>query len=88
MKSANLIAAALLGTLVATQASADDFALYGEVEGWKVYVDNEKHSCLIEAVDAQENVVQMGLTHSEINALWRQASRLLKLVDKGRIETF
>jgi hypothetical protein len=36
----------------------------------------------------RSDVVQMGLTHSEINALWRQASRLLKMVDKGRIETF
>lgn len=38
------------------------FTKYGEVEGWTVYVDIERKSCLIEAVDAAENVVQMGLT--------------------------
>ena len=38
------------------------FTKYGEVEGWTVYVDVERKSCLIEAVDVAENVVQMGLT--------------------------
>ena len=46
----------------ASAASADTFQKYGEVEGWKVVVDVEKKSCLIEAVDSVENVVQMGLT--------------------------
>jgi hypothetical protein len=41
---------------------ADTFEKYGEIEGWKVFIDNEKKSCLIEAVDDAENVVQMGLT--------------------------
>jgi hypothetical protein len=49
-------------SLAATAASADTFLKYGEVEGWKVFIDQEKKSCLIEAVDAAENVVQMGLT--------------------------
>jgi hypothetical protein len=48
--------------LLATQAHADTFLKYGEVEGWKVFIDQEKKSCLIEAVDEAENVVQMGLT--------------------------
>ena len=48
--------------LAASSASADTFQKYGEVEGWKVFIDEEKKSCLIEAVDAAENVVQMGLT--------------------------
>lgn len=51
-----------LGLLASTAASADTFLRYGEVEGWKVFIDNEKKSCLIEAVDDSENVVQMGLT--------------------------
>ena len=40
----------------------DGFTKYGEVEGWNVFVDNEKKSCLIERVDEVGNVVQMGLT--------------------------
>lgn len=56
------IVTAFAGAMLASQAAADTFELYGEVEGWKVYSDAEKKSCLIEAVDAAENVVQMGLT--------------------------
>ena len=37
-----------LGLLAGT-ASADTFLKYGEVEGWKVFIDQEKKSCLIEA---------------------------------------
>ncbi len=48
--------------LASTAAWADSFEKYGEVEGWKVFIDNEKKSCLIEAIDSAENVVQMGLT--------------------------
>ncbi|WP_245222460.1 hypothetical protein [Ruegeria sp. HKCCSP351] len=53
---------AAVGLLTSTAAWADTFQRYGEVEGWKVFIDNEKKSCLIEAVDDAENVVQMGLT--------------------------
>ncbi|CUH48273.1 MULTISPECIES: hypothetical protein [Ruegeria] len=51
-----------LGLFTASVASADTFLRYGEVEGWKVFIDEDKKSCLIEAVDDAENVVQMGLT--------------------------
>lgn len=50
------------GLFTASVASADTFLRYGEVEGWKVFIDEDKKSCLIEAVDDAENVVQMGLT--------------------------
>lgn len=50
-----------LGLLAGT-ASAETFTKYGEVEGWKVFIDKEKQSCLIETIDDAENVVQMGLT--------------------------
>ncbi len=53
---------AALGLLGSTAAFADTYERYGEVEGWKVFIDNEKKSCLIEAIDDAENVVQMGLT--------------------------
>lgn len=53
---------ALATALSTTAVSAQSFEKYGEVEGWKVFIDNEKNSCLIEAVDDAENVVQMGLT--------------------------
>lgn len=58
--TATLGALAFVG--LSTAALADNFLKYGEVEGWKVYIDQEKKSCLIEAVDSAENVVQMGLT--------------------------
>ncbi len=54
--------ATMIGLATATAVSADTFLKYGEVEGWKVFIDEDKKSCLIEAVDASENVVQMGLT--------------------------
>lgn len=53
---------AVAAAFVSTAAVADTFEKYGEVEGWTIYIDNEKQSCLIEAVDDAENVVQMGLT--------------------------
>lgn len=59
-KIASLAVVAALVSTVAT--AADTFKKFGEVEGWTVYIDNEKQSCLIEAVDDAENVVQMGLT--------------------------
>jgi hypothetical protein len=57
------LVAGLCAASLATSATAEEkFLKYGEVEGWKVFIDQEKKSCLIEAVDASENVVQMGLT--------------------------
>ena len=53
------LAALIAGTGLAV---ADEFLLFGEVEGWKVYADTTKSSCLIEKIDELENVVQMGLT--------------------------
>ncbi|SLN38422.1 hypothetical protein PSA7680_01893 [Pseudoruegeria aquimaris] len=46
----------------AVPALAATYTKFGEVEGWKVYADAERKSCLIERVDALENVIQMGLT--------------------------
>ena len=62
LKSKHFLAAALFMAALTTAANADTFLKYGEVEGWKVFVDEQKKSCLIEAVDDLENVVQMGLT--------------------------
>ena len=56
------IAATALAGILATTASADTFEGYGSVEGWNVFIDHEKKSCLIELVDSAENVIQMGLT--------------------------
>ena len=55
-------AAALVTVICATGAIAETFTKYGEVEGWKVFTDIEKKSCLIEKIDDAGNVVQMGLT--------------------------
>jgi hypothetical protein len=54
--------AALIAAVAATGAAAQAFVKYGDVEGWNVFVDNENRSCLIERVDDNGNVVQMGLT--------------------------
>lgn len=40
----------------------ESFAKWGEESGWTIYVDNGRKSCLIERVDGNANVVQMGLT--------------------------
>lgn len=66
----SLAAAAVVLTISGTWAFADNavlpgdgtFIKYGDVEGWTVYIDVERKSCLIERMDEQANVVQMGLT--------------------------
>lgn len=63
MLTSKRVIAAVLSTLaLTTTAGADTFLKYGEVEGWKVFIDEQKQTCLIEAIDDLENVVQMGLT--------------------------
>lgn len=57
-----LTAAALVCSMFATASPADTFLKYGEVEDWNVFIDQEKKSCLLETIDSEENVVQMGLT--------------------------
>lgn len=70
MNVMSLTAAATLA-VVATFASATSdvlpapgtaFTPYGSVEGWNIFVNEERKTCMIEKVDAAENVVQMGLT--------------------------
>lgn len=39
-----------------------EFEKWGEESGWTIYVDKSRSTCLIERVDENENVVQMGLT--------------------------
>lgn len=69
---------AAMASLIATSAIAEDkidilpsadsiFVKWGEESGWTIYSDRSRNSCLIERVDANENVVQMGL--SEIKAI-------------------
>ena len=55
---------AVLAAITATGVAAEDapFLKYGEVEGWGVFIDSAKKSCLIEKHDEMGNVVQMGLT--------------------------
>ncbi len=52
---------ATIAAFTATAATAGNFENYGEVEGWNVFKDIEKKSCLIEKSDDVGNVVQMGL---------------------------
>ncbi|WP_204113257.1 hypothetical protein [Shimia biformata] len=56
---------AVLSLIVVTaQAAAADghFKLFGQSEGWNVFTDTEKMTCMIESSDDAGNVVQMGLT--------------------------
>ncbi|WP_425043786.1 hypothetical protein [Primorskyibacter sp. S87] len=62
MKINTLLAAGAVCAAAATGAYADTFQKYGEAEGWNVFVDVEKRTCLIETKDDLDNVVQMGLT--------------------------
>jgi len=52
---------ATIAAFIATQAAAGVFEHYGEVQGWNVFLDKEKMSCLIEKSDDLGHVVQMGL---------------------------
>ncbi len=61
-KIKQIAAATVVIASLATTAGAETYEKYGEIEGWKVFIDVEKKSCLIEAVDSAENVIQMGLT--------------------------
>lgn len=69
-----LFAATAIMTLPAAAALASDdflpsvddvFTKWGEAEGWTVYVDVSRGSCLIERVDENANVVQMGLNKAQ-----------------------
>lgn len=71
MKTFNsLSTAAAVLSLFATSAYSDTavlpgdgtFSKYGDAEGWTIFVDVERKSCLIERMDENANVVQMGLT--------------------------
>jgi len=55
----------LIAAVSASGAVAETFTKYGAVEGWNVFVDNEKGTCLIERIDESSNVVQMGLTKKD-----------------------
>ena len=56
--------ATVLAAVTATGVAAEEapFLKYGEVEGWGIFIDTAKSSCLIEKTDDLGNVVQMGLT--------------------------
>lgn len=68
----SILGGAAIAAVSATFAMAETagpgtagFTKYDVVEGWNVFVDNEKKSCLIERTDAAGNVVQMGLTKDQ-----------------------
>lgn len=43
-------------------AAGTTFTPYGAVEGWNIFVNEDRKNCMIESVDGNENVVQMGMT--------------------------
>jgi len=52
---------ATIAAFTATYAAAGAFEKYGEVQGWNIFLDKEKMSCLIEKSDDLGHVVQMVL---------------------------
>lgn len=71
IKMMNAVPAFLVSCMVSTVALASEdvlpsadtqFTKWGEESGWTIYVNPDHKSCLIERVDANMNVIQMGLT--------------------------
>ncbi len=62
--SAIAVLASVASADVLTPGS-DKFTAEGSVQGWNVYADHERNSCLVEHVDPSGNVVQMGLTENK-----------------------
>ncbi|MEM6566293.1 MAG: hypothetical protein AAF665_17695 [Pseudomonadota bacterium] len=55
------VSAAQAGSDILPKDNAE-FTKWGEESGWNIFVDQSRETCLIERVDEQQNVVQMGLT--------------------------
>lgn len=59
-----------VAVFIANAAFADDvlpkadltFAPWGEADGWNIFIDASRGSCLAERIDANGSVVQMGVT--------------------------
>lgn len=86
MSTRHYLAAAAIGMACATAASADTFSNYGSVEGWNVFVDHEKKSCLIEKMDELANIVQMGLTQDRAIAYVGVFTKAETDIKKGQKE--
>jgi hypothetical protein len=73
---------------------ADLNARLGVLAEWKlenghyVAVAPGKNLRPISGVRRKESVVQMGLSSSEIGAVWSRAQKLLRMIDDGDIETY
>ena len=91
MRLSNLIAPLALTaatTLVTAPAHAEKFLGYGAIEGWNVYVDTEKKSCMVETKDGLDNVIQMGLTDDRgigYIGLFTKAETDIKRGDKSAV---
>ncbi len=66
-----MTSAAFVATATLALAADDDgvlpkegaeFVKWGEESGWNIFIDKSRNACLIERVDENANVVQMGLT--------------------------
>lgn len=63
--SAAVIALLSAGAAVAKDAlpkDGDTFTKWGDADGWAIYMDGAKGSCLAERQDANGNILQMGAT--------------------------
>ncbi|WP_068113372.1 hypothetical protein [Tropicimonas marinistellae] len=70
-KFTRLAATAIIGIVASHAVFASDevlpssdstFRAWGEESGWNILVDEGRNSCLIEKMDENANVIQMGLT--------------------------
>lgn len=64
MRLSHTLALSLSLALASTSAIAEKFVGYGAIEGWNVYIDTEKNTCMVETKDDLDNVVQMGLNEN------------------------
>ena len=66
--AATAVAALSASVAIAEQAlpkDGDEFTKWGDADGWTIYVDGTRGTCLAERMDANENVLQMGLTEDK-----------------------
>lgn len=66
LKTATIVTAYFATTTFASSdvipSENDTFTNWGEESGWTIFVDETRGLCLIERMDENQNVVQMGLT--------------------------
>lgn len=58
------------------------FAPWGEAEGWNIFIDASRGTCLAERVDDNTNVVQMGVTKDKKFGYFGVFTQLAEIKDR------